>query len=65
MKNLIVYILIILIVLAGLGVSWLIVCGLTKLICWCFGITYTWKIGTGVWLILSLFSAALGTKNNN
>lgn len=33
-------------------VSWAITCGIVKLICLCFGITFTWLIATGIWLLL-------------
>lgn len=33
-------------------VSWLITCGIVKLICLCFGLTFTWLIATGIWLLI-------------
>lgn len=44
--------LITLIVIAVGVVSWLITCGIVNLIMKCFDMHYTWKIGTGIWLIL-------------
>ena len=41
-------------ILAKLIVSWLITCGIVKLICLCFGLTFTWLIATGIWLIIIL-----------
>lgn len=42
------------------GLSWIITCGLIKLITMCFGWTFSWAIGTGVWLVIliakSIFS---------
>lgn len=35
-------------------VSWLITCGIVKLICLCFGLTFTWLIATGIWLLIIL-----------
>lgn len=35
-------------------VSWLIICGIVKLICLCFGLTFTWLIATGIWLLIIL-----------
>lgn len=37
-----------------LFISWLLTCGLVKLITLCFGWKFTWGIGTGIWLILFL-----------
>lgn len=33
------------------GLSWLVTCGLIKLITVCFGWTFKWSIATGIWLI--------------
>ena len=41
-------------ILVELIVSWLITCGIVKLICLCFGLTFTWLIATGIWLIVIL-----------
>lgn len=35
-------------------VSWLITCGIVKLICLCFGLTFTWLIATRIWLLIIL-----------
>jgi hypothetical protein len=46
--------------------SWLVTCGIIKLICLCFGLAFSWAIATGIWLIMillrSIFSAASGGK---
>ena len=36
------------------AISWLITCGIIKLITICFGLTFSWAIATGIWLILCL-----------
>ena len=41
-------------ILVALIVSWLITCGIVKLICLCFGLTFTWLIATGIWLLIIL-----------
>ena len=41
------------------GVSWIITCGLVKLITLCLGIPYDWGLATAVWLALGLLSIAL------
>ena len=47
----------ILVIALVFGVSWLITCGIVKLITLCFGWTFTWPIATGIWLILLVLSA--------
>ena len=37
-------------------ISWISVCFIFLLITKCFDITFTWKMGTGVWLSLLLFN---------
>lgn len=44
----------ILALLSMVGGSWLAICGLIKLITLCFGWVFTWKIATGIWLIMIL-----------
>ena len=41
-------------ILVELIVSYLITCGIVKLICLCFGLTFTWLIATGIWLLIIL-----------
>ena len=36
------------------GLSWIITCGVLKLITVCFGWTFKWSIATGIWLIICL-----------
>lgn len=36
------------------AISWIITCGIIKLIMICFGLTFSWAIATGIWLILCL-----------
>lgn len=44
----------ILICLLLCGVSWIITCGVIKLITMCFGLTFSWAVATGVWLLMCL-----------
>lgn len=50
------------IIIMGLayGLSWIVTCGIIKLITLCFGWTFKWSIATGIWLIIiiakSIFS---------
>lgn len=47
---------ILLLVLCG-GVSWIITCGIIKLITMCFGLKFSWAIATGIWLILCILKS--------
>lgn len=38
-------------------ISWLITCGIIKLITICFGLAFSWAIATGIWLILCLLKS--------
>ena len=40
-----------LLLVVGYGVSWLVTCGLIKLITMCFDLTFSCGIATGIWLI--------------
>ena len=35
-----------------LGMSWIVTCGLIKLITMCFGLEFSWAVATGIWLII-------------
>lgn len=49
-----------LIILIVFGLSWLITCGLVKLITMCFGWPFSWAVATGVWLIMFLWNIVTG-----
>ena len=44
------------------SVSWIITCGIIKLITVCFGLVFSWKISTGIWLVLCLVSVTVKSK---
>lgn len=44
--------------------SWIVTCGIIKLITICFGLAFTWKIASGIWLILILISGFIKGLNN-
>ena len=48
------------------ALSWIVTCGIIKLITMCFGLTFSWGIATGIWLIWlmlkSLFSNNVTVK---
>ena len=39
------------------GLSWIVTCGIIKLIAMCFGWTFKWSIATGIWLIICLLQS--------
>lgn len=46
-------------------ISYFVTVGIIKLICLCFGFTFSWKYSTGIWLILCLLSLIFkGGKNS-
>lgn len=49
------------------GASWIVTCGILKLITMCFGLTFKWSVATGVWLVMcilkSIFKTTVNTKN--
>ena len=40
-----------------LGMSWIVTCGLIKLITMCFGLEFSWVVATGIWLILCMLKS--------
>lgn len=34
------------------ALSWILTCGIIKLITLCFGLSFNWLIATGIWLIM-------------
>lgn len=43
-----------LIYVAAYAFSWIVTCGIIKLITLCFGWTFKWSIATGIWLIICI-----------
>lgn len=39
------------------GLSWIITCGIIKLITICFGWTFKWSWATGVWLVIIILKS--------
>lgn len=40
-------------IIGALAIDWLVACGLVKLICLCFALKFTWRLATGVWLVIT------------
>ena len=50
--NVVSILLAIVVLVVCLAFSWIINCGIIKLITMCFGLKYKWSIATGIWLII-------------
>lgn len=51
-------IIVILILAVCYGLSWIVTCGIIKLITMCFGLTFKWSIATGIWLVISILKSS-------
>lgn len=51
----------ILIIAICLAISFFCTAGLVWVVCWAFGLTWSWKIALGVWAALCLISGAVKT----
>lgn len=59
-NNLVKSLIIVALMILVFGASWILTCGMVKLITMCFEIRFTWRAATGVWLILLLLGSMLG-----
>lgn len=41
-------------------ISWLLTCEVIKLITLCFGLSFSWMIATGIWLIMFIAKSVFG-----
>lgn len=48
----IVAVVVILLLAVCYGISWIVTCGIIKLITMCFGWEFSWSVATGIWLII-------------
>lgn len=46
--------------LLELALSWIVTCGIIKLITLCFGVAFSWLIATGIWLVFLLLRSVFG-----
>ena len=53
---------VILFLVAAYVSSWIVTCGIIKLITLCFGLTFKWNIATGVWLLILLLKSTFKIK---
>ena len=55
----------ILIILLSYGISWIITCGVVKLLSMCFGFVFTWQLATGIWIVLCLLRWVISAAKPN
>ena len=46
------------------GFSWIVSCGVIKLITMCFGWQFKWSIATGIWLVMCLARTVFKNSSN-
>lgn len=51
----------VLMIIALLGLSWGVTVGLVKLITLCFGLEFSFKIATGMWLVILILRSIFKT----
>ena len=47
------------------GLSWIVTCGIIKLITMCFGWTFRWSVATGIWLIICILKSIFNVTVKN
>lgn len=55
----------ILIVAISYGISWIVTCGILKLITMCFGLDFKWTVATGIWLIICILKSIFNVTVKN
>lgn len=61
----IIAVVVILILAVYYGISWIVTCGIIKLITMCFGLKFSWAIATGIWLIICILKSIFNVTVNN
>lgn len=61
----IVAVVVILIVAVCYGISWIVTCGIIKLITMCFGLEFSLAVATGIWLIICILKSIFNVTVNN
>lgn len=62
MKKLITFIIGIVILMSSMFLDWLIATGLVKLLSLCFGFTFSFKVATGIWLVILILRSIFRQK---
>lgn len=42
---------VVIVVIVLMALSWLVTCGVVKVLSMCFSFAYSWKLATGIWLV--------------
>lgn len=63
LKKFLTFIAVVFVILTCTFMSWTITCGIIKLIAVCFGIGFSFKVATGIWLILMLLKFVFGAQD--
>ena len=56
---------VILLVAVCYGISWIVTCGIIKLITMCFGLEFSLAVATGIWLIICILKSIFNVTVNN
>lgn len=48
-----------------MAIYWICTCGVLYLIALCFGLAFSWKIATGIWLCLLLLSSVFKSSDKS
>lgn len=64
LKKVIGIIVAIIIVLGILGISWILFCGIAKIITLLLGWKFSWRVVTAIWLILGILFNYFGRNRN-
>ena len=54
----------IIVLVVAFGFSWIVTCGVIKLITMCFGWQFKWSIATGIWLVMCLARTVFKNSSN-
>ena len=54
----------IILLVVAFGFSWIVTCGVIKLITMCFGWQFKWSIATGIWLVMCLARTVFKNSSN-
>lgn len=61
--NILAFVIAIVALISPLALSWLVTCGLVKVVTMCFDYQFTWGLGTGIWVILFIIQSIFTSVN--
>ena len=62
MKKLITFIIGLVILIGSVFLNWLIVAGIVKVLSLCFGFAFSFKVATGIWLVILILKSIFKQK---